>query len=366
MFHTILKSTTLFLFALILSFPILSIAQNITNGLIAYYPFVNGSKDEAGKSPDAVVQSMGYTKDMHGFTEGAPILVGNGDYIEFADSVNLGTPGWTYSMWFRLGGMPADIYEADAFLLTYSNTNFGDDVHLFIDDEDNMIKTFFANGFYKISTGVRVNRNQWYHAALRYTNTTTDLFVNGEFKVSAAGRFTPRPYYSPIMVSSLYGGSTTKGRLFGNADNLRMYKRLLSNEDIKSVYDTERNWIAPPSKDTVVVHDTIVRTDTIIRYNTVIQHDTIIKQDTIVLLDTIIMTGDCVIYPNPAKSGKVYIQTNNSATTVLIYNAAGQLVRREDVRGVNYFMVDTLANGLYFLKIITSAGTCGNKLIVQH
>lgn len=357
-FLTTIRSKIFTLFLSFISiFCLASKGQNISNGLIQHYPFLNGTKDESGHSPNALVYPANYSRDMHGYAEGSPTLIGNSYYIEFPDSVNLGKNGWTFSVWFKLNGLPSEIYEGDAFLLTYKNTNYGDDVHLFVDDDDNAIKVFFNNGFFKISTGVTVQRGKWYHAVLRYTSTTTDVFVDGNFTLSSSGRFTPKSYYSPLIVSSLYNGSTSKGRIFGSIDDIRMYKRALSNADISLLYNTEKNMVAPPvTKDTVLIRDTIIKRDTI----------TIIQRETIVKLDTIILGGSCIISPNPASNGRLYIQTNDRPASVIMYNAAGQLIKKEELTVQDYIKVNGIPSGIYFIKIITPSGTCGKKIMIVN
>jgi hypothetical protein len=199
-----------------------------------------------------------------------------------------------------------------------------------------------------------VQKERWYHVALRYSATSTDVFVDGNFAVSSSGRFSPISGYSPLLVSSLVSYPVNKGRVFGDIDDIRMYKRTLTNAEINLIYTTEKNLVAPPvAKDTVYIRDTI---------KTMV-HDTVFKN--VIVLDTVILGGSCAIYPNPVnRSDRIYIQTNDRPVTITIYNAAGQLVRREQLTTRNYIAVNNLAAGTYYLKIVSPFEQCGKKLVI--
>ncbi len=342
--------------------PVFCKSQDITDGLIEYYPFIHGTIDESHHSSSAIVNGIGYTRDLHGYIEGSPVLSGNSYFIEFPDSVNLGLPGWTYSVWFKLHALPHELPEGDAFLLTYKQISVGDDVHLFVDDDDNQLKIFFANGYFKVSSGVTIQRDQWYHAVLRYTSASTDLFVNGTIALSSSGRFTALSAYYPLLISCLIDYSTTKGRVFGNIDDIRMYRRLLSNGEIQALYNYEKNFEAPSvSPDTVFIRDTVSTIDTI--YSTI--RDTVFT--TIYKLDTVILGGNCTIYPNPIKAnGQLYVQTNERPASVTIYTSSGQFVRREQLTTQSYITLNNLPGGVYFIKVETFSGKCGKKLIITN
>ena len=360
----IIQYTRLFLLSAFIFSASICKAQNITTGLKQYYPFLNGPRDESNQSPDAKVFQSNYSRDMHGYVEGSPTLVGNSYYIEFPDSVKLGTAGWTYSVWFKLYALPGEVCDGDAFLLSYKTTVNGDDVHLFVDDEDNRIKVFFKSGGFKISTGTVVQKGRWYHAVVRYTATSTDVFVDGNFSVSSAGRFTFSAAYSPLLISSTITYPANKGKVFGNIDDIRMYKRNLTNADINFLYTTEKNMVAPPpKKDTIYKRDTLWRIDTLHTRDTIFIRDTLVN--TIIRLDTIILGGNCIVYPNPvSRSGRLYIQTNDRPITVTIYNTTGQFMRRENLTTQDYISMNNLPAGTYYIKIVSPTGTCGKRIVV--
>lgn len=81
-------------------------------------------------------------------------------------------------------------------------------------------------------------------------------------------------------------------------------------------------------------------------------------------------TQDVVLYPNPAND-RLNIRSrddSNLIRTVAFYNLLGQeLIFRNDINSANSeFDVSSLANGVYIVKIQTSAGMMNRKVSVHH
>ena len=76
------------------------------------------------------------------------------------------------------------------------------------------------------------------------------------------------------------------------------------------------------------------------------------------------------IYPNPA-SEKVFVQTQNnfSGRKLLITDATGKLLSTQTISASNATTLDVsaLANGIYFVKVVSDTGILGvEKLVVIH
>lgn len=69
------------------------------------------------------------------------------------------------------------------------------------------------------------------------------------------------------------------------------------------------------------------------------------------------------IYPNPAKK-EIQIKTTESIRSLTIYNAIGKKVK--EVKLINYIEINTLANGIYLLKVQTKSGKLGVKRFIKE
>ncbi len=79
--------------------------------------------------------------------------------------------------------------------------------------------------------------------------------------------------------------------------------------------------------------------------------------------------SDLRVYPNPANNGTVYINADfEGSSTVEIYDLLGKRVLKtiEINKGENTINVQTLANGVYFLKFDVNGKTHSEKLMINN
>lgn len=79
-----------------------------------------------------------------------------------------------------------------------------------------------------------------------------------------------------------------------------------------------------------------------------------------------IYNGKLSVYPNPANTGSVYIKGLQKAESVLLYNAAGQLVKQwQNVNGNQQLNISGINNGVYMLKIVEKGNQTMLKFIKE-
>lgn len=209
-----------------------------SEGLVGHYTFNGNADDQSGNGNDGdFIGSL--STDRFGNDDSSILLEGNGDYFECPQSITLANYPWTFSMWFSLNTLPSNV--SDAFLLTSKTVDFGDDVHLFVDDSDNEIKFFTNDGFLKQSTNIAVEPNVWYHVALEYDENTIRIYVNGDLRIawSETRYSTIYPADAPLIVSSIFPGDQLKGRIFGQIDDIRIYEIALGETKVKQLFESE-------------------------------------------------------------------------------------------------------------------------------
>jgi len=71
------------------------------------------------------------------------------------------------------------------------------------------------------------------------------------------------------------------------------------------------------------------------------------------------------LYPNPATSGKIFIQTaSNSSKTISIYDVFGTLVLKTKIKDRELYL-SSLEAGVYVLRVIENNKVATRKLIVK-
>lgn len=317
------KITTTIIFLLISSYNLISQNQ-LADSLKIHYTFNNNSNDQSGNNNHGLIVGGSYTTDRHGNENSACLLVGDGDWVEFPNVQNLWEGNWTYSLWFKLDLLPSTL--SDAFLLTYKDIAYGEDVHLFVDDQDNQIKLFFSNTFDKISSNVAVNSDTWYFVAMVSSPNENKLYVNGELKATTTQNYTTQYSNNKLIISSNYSADNLKGRIFGAIDDTRLYNVSLNDSDIMSLYEME---------------ETLSTSDNNINLN---------KEIT-------------TVFPNPSH-GKVYIKSNKLIKTVYIFDLTGKKVDEVNMLNREKVEISNLSKGIYVLKLEKNNGVLVNKKLI--
>lgn len=231
------------------------VMHDIDENLIIYYPFNGNAEDESGNDNHGVPVDATLTQDRFGNDSSAYALNGNTSQIEFPSVVDYTTPQWTFSVWFTLNTLPSESDDSDLF--TYkdwtrfdvwgSNIITDDDpddvVLLFVDNVDDMIKISPAD-YGKISTNVRVNKNEWYHAAAVVDSNSIKIYVNGVHKATFNNGFTQsyddsRPFTISGSTHPIHGKGNY-GRVDGTVDDMFLYLRALNEHEIQRLFQSKK------------------------------------------------------------------------------------------------------------------------------
>ena len=147
------RLTTLLAFSFLLS--VSGKAQNINLDLdlIGHYTFSNSAADSSGNDISAFIKGCEFTEDRMGNALSALRFTGQDDCLLVPKMIELQIPAWSYALWFKPEARASQ--KSDMFLLSYLNIDTLDDVHLFVDDQNNRFSTYLTQGGVKHATDVR-------------------------------------------------------------------------------------------------------------------------------------------------------------------------------------------------------------------
>ncbi len=241
------KLSCLIYFVLVLCIVGTSTAQNIDPSLVGWWTFDDGSgtvaKDMSGKSVDAVLTgnvSWGQ-ESQHG---GILLFDGSLDAWEYVFIDGLFTvPVYTITVWFRVDGTTGDHQDV---LSAYAPGV----VHgILLEVRSDGVLRYLHR--YPLGTGGGTNiyttttfvDGAWYHAAMVKSVDTIALYINGELVDSAAdtSEFNPGDTFGIALgILDHERAGADKRLLLGAMDDVRIYDRVMSQEEIQAIMEAEQ------------------------------------------------------------------------------------------------------------------------------
>lgn len=208
---------------------------NLDKGLIAFYPFNKNANDSSsnafhGKIYGASLSSDRFNKDSSAFLFDSP-----DDSIVVPLNEKFFPDTFTVCAWINLQSNNLSFYNI------LSNNYLGLELHATYPE---LIKIFKPRGFLQEcgSTGRStsyvygdnaISLNQWYFLSFVYSGSTLKFYVDGTLRNT---RTTHPSYLVPCQTTNLFIGATSKRIFDGKIDDIRLYSRILSDEEISALY----------------------------------------------------------------------------------------------------------------------------------
>lgn len=227
-----------------LSFSTLNI--DIESDLRAWFPLDENTNDATGNGYHALGQNVSY---VSGISTNACRFNGEGSYLEIPNVMNMSTPVWTYSIWFKLDELPSG--TAPYLLAARLSGNAFWDVPLYIRSSIKSVATYNESALNMGDNVVIVN--QWHHVGLVINNGRVEMYLDGELKASldnfrtrqtnpgyedylGTGTGSYEYYTGKYYISERFRGESLAGYMKGAVDNVRFYNRALNNHEIRKLF----------------------------------------------------------------------------------------------------------------------------------
>ena len=217
-----------------------SVLADINEGLVAYYPFNGNADDQTGNGHNGTVYGATLTNGHLENDNGAYNFDGN-DYIEIPGNQNLypGNHDYSISVWIKSSARPSQFMN-----IVYNQESWSNDaVVLSLSPSGQVTWVFHDNnggGMCRIDTTQTVTDGEWHHiSAIRNRSKNVsqvyiDSILAGEAQDTNANVVIP-------LRNKLYigkRGNIKSERYFnGVIDEVRIYNKALSNNDIQELYN---------------------------------------------------------------------------------------------------------------------------------
>ncbi|HOJ18983.1 MAG TPA: T9SS type A sorting domain-containing protein [Ignavibacteriaceae bacterium] len=199
--------------------------QNITDGLVAYYPFSGNANDLSGNGNNGTVTGAVLTTDRFGNSNSAYYFNGSTDSIKVTNSSSLNVEKLTIACWVYYEGGSYNGHIVSKGLGQYD---------LFVETTVNSIIGGHINGS-SIRSGTSLEFNRWTFLCLVKDNDSAHLFMDGQKIKSEA-----IPGNISASLNNLLIGrhpQDANSRFRGKIDDIRIYNRPLSVSEILTLYN---------------------------------------------------------------------------------------------------------------------------------
>ncbi|MBL0146267.1 MAG: LamG domain-containing protein [Chitinophagaceae bacterium] len=294
------------IFFLLLITKFCSAQTNLSQGLIAYYPFNGNATDESGNNNNPVYNNATLTADKFGNTNSAYHFNGINTYIKILNTPSLNAKNTiSLSVWVRPTGFYYDICHASQILAKGGGNYMDGSYALRFDDalytngngcSGDRLKDSIHQNFRGTGTGLKtytpfIKKNQWYNLVYINDGDSAKLYVDCQLKYAVK--------FDEIFTNNedLYIGKFDDPFfpfwLNADVDDIRIYNRPLTIDEVTALCKEEQKLVA---KTPVVIP--IIKTESIILekrekkiLNQVeVEHDSI----TVTLYDNGVVDGDSV------------------------------------------------------------------------
>ena len=233
---------------------------DLERGLKAYYPFSGNAKDISGNNNNPVFNNARLTADRFGNANSAYYFDGTGSYMKILNSPSLNTSNkLSLCVWVKPKGFysgkchgNAIIMKGDADYLTGNYLMRFDDA-LYTNGNncygsvDKNHQNFYGGGAYANPPGYApyIKTNKWYSVIITYDGRTARLYIDCKLvssKPQLGATFTNNYH---LFLGRL-NDSAYPYWFNGDMDEVRIYDRVLNQQEIMAICDERPEVKEPP------------------------------------------------------------------------------------------------------------------------
>jgi len=208
-----------------------------TNGLVAYYPFNGNANDTSGNGSNGTVTAATLTSDRFGNTNTAYSFDGVNSYID-ASTANIpkNNAARTISGWFKTNDAFSDPNKYDASIFNYGT----------LAKLQRLSLSVYRKGYLDLISGTTSStddfyvdnfdyaNNSWYFFTVTYDGTKLSIYVNGKYVDQKAVSL--NTIGNIFRIGQRISGDTVKEGFKGTIDDIAIWNRVLTPEEISAMY----------------------------------------------------------------------------------------------------------------------------------
>jgi len=226
--------TKLTLFVAVLAFALFG-AGCASSSLVAYYPFNANANDESGNGHDGEVNGATLSQDRNGKEKGAYSFSGEYIGVEYNKALRL-RDSMTISVWIN----PRQFTPWQRIIMK-ANAAHKSGYGIALGDKNDVGFLIFDGNIKRAKLAKGIKLNQWQHVvAVRKNRDNYVIYFDGVSMPLTR----ELDNYEGAAGSRLIIGAQSEThdvhRFKGSIDDVRIYNRALSAEEVKALYDIEK------------------------------------------------------------------------------------------------------------------------------
>jgi hypothetical protein len=213
---------------------------------IVWYPFSGNATDFMGSGLDGTVTGASLTADRYGVSQRAYAFNGSSDYITFGSSPTFDVAGptreWSVALWMRYTQGGVHVMSRMNNATNGWNINVYPDGHIAGRLDGGSTNSFNMATTQSYMDGVwHLVYVRWNAAALTPAGAV-DIWVDGvqQATTQRAGSYSPSQGYNTSSELVVGRGASPDTWFSGALDEVRLYGRALSHDEIRAVFAAER------------------------------------------------------------------------------------------------------------------------------
>jgi len=218
-----------------LSIPSICLSQNINDGLIGYWPFNENSNDVSGNNNHFSVIDASLTTGINDNVNSAYLFNESENYL-ISENINRSTKPIAISIWCK----PSNFGIEPGWLINQRDNSVGDQFQISINRYNTNFVLFYDARDPVVLSGPPLSTNNWHHLVMQSTGSNGDKFeawINNQYVGHVQLTNDINYANSEPITLGIRGWNLTKGQYYGKIDELRVYNRTLSAEEISELFN---------------------------------------------------------------------------------------------------------------------------------
>lgn len=307
----------------------------VTSGLISKYSFSGNSNDEVGINNGTVVGAT-LTADRFGHANSAYHFDGtSGDHIDLGTDTSLKQSTMSISLWFNIdtntcynsglsyepfviaqnANYPGGYFEAYALGFWFSNNKVIDITY----------QSGTSSGPYTLSNNA-VNYHNWHHAVISFDYDSLYFYLDDILQTRSYKGFTTTYLPNSPIELGYTGNAAKEAYLHGSLDDIRFYKKTLSQKEVDTLYHLTATGINNLTENSLIK-----------------------------------------LFPNPTNSIFTLALNSSNDATIKVFDVMGNLILEKNVAKKNEIQINVadLSSGIYFVELLQNNTLIRGKFIKQ-